>query len=637
MSRTDGNEPEIEHDNEAAVNAAATGQSAESAGTTPQSEPTSSNESESSRQPWYKRIRWWGWLLITIAAVIIGFFGTFGTQAYMAYRHEMAAVDAVTNTVKSGNMKDLPKAVQLMQQETKKANEITHNGLWKFTGKIRGLRSNIRAAQELTQIVEDTSADVVPKYMDIASSVSKSKLLEHGRINVMPLVEQYADLVRANDGLKSQLAKIQEIHDPSLPPVRKAIQRIKGLGSMADYWVGQSEVLVKNLPTFLGYEGKQTYAILAMTPSEMRMSGGLIGAIGTLTFENGAFTIGEFKSNPEYVNGIGSAEVGADSHRIFMNEGPLYMSYDVRDVANFPNTQLTAEAFNSIWKRTEWGAHTELSGVILADPVIVQALVGATGDITMPDGRVLTGSNTAEFLMNTVYKDYEPEETDQYFGIVTKECIGKLMANMNMKTIGKLAMKMQKLATQRHLSVYSFNPVLENFLMESGLTAQYSTDKTKPQVGIFLTEQNPSKLGWYLKRSTKITQICTDEAPDKYHVEYTIHNNLTEREASEFATYIKGQLPYNEGAGVEKILFYPPYGGELSNFKVEGTGSVPSMDTFEFAVMYRSLAQVKPEQSVTYSFDVTTSKQATNRLTVDQTPMGTENTNVEYLNSCPVN
>lgn len=588
-------------------------------------------------QPWYRRIRWWGWTLIAIAVLFVGFFGTFGAQAYMVYKHEMAAVNVVANAARSGRMQELPDAVRQMQEETKKANAITHNGLWQFTGKIRGLRSNIRAVQELTQIVEDTSVDVAPEYANIVSDVSRSKLLENGRVNVMPLAAQYDNLVRANDGLKTQLAKIQEIHDPSLPPIRSAIQKIKGMGSTADQWVDRSEVLVKNLPVFLGYEGTQTYAILAMTPAEMRMSGGLIGAIGTLTFENGAFSIGEFRSNPDYLEYADTADVDLDTQRIFKNDGPLYMSYDVRDLANYPNTKMTAEAFNSVWKTTPWGKNVELSGVILVDPVIVQALVKATGEIKLPDGRILDGNNTAEFLMNTVYKDYPIKETDQYFGIVAKECVRKITSNLNMGTMAKLAKEVYGLSQQRHLSMYSFNPVLESFLEESGLTAEYSTDKTKPEVGVYLTEQNPSKMGWYIKRSTKIKQICTDSAPYKYQVEYTLENTLKENEVGKLSWYVTGQFPYNEGASLDKVFFYPPYGGELSNFKVQGTGSVPAMDSFNAAIMYRSLAQVRPEQKVTYTFDVTTSKQAASRLAVDQTPMGTENTNVEYLNSCPVN
>lgn len=90
-----------------------------------------------------------------------------------------------------------------------------------------------------------------------------------------------------------------------------------------------------------------------------------------------------------------------------------------------------------------------------------------------------------------------------------------------------------------------------------------------PTLGVYLTEQNPSKMGWYIKRSTKIKQICTDSAPYKYQVEYTLENTLKEDEVGKLSWYITGQFPYNEGASLDKVFFYPPYGGELSNFKVQ--------------------------------------------------------------------
>ncbi|WP_155588926.1 DUF4012 domain-containing protein [Bifidobacterium canis] len=43
-------------------------------------------------------------------------------------------------------------------------------------------------------------------------------------------------------------------------------------------WVGQS----------------RTYAVMAMTTSEMRSSGGLIGSIGEMTADNGVIHIGDF-------------------------------------------------------------------------------------------------------------------------------------------------------------------------------------------------------------------------------------------------------------------------------------------------------------------------------------------------------
>ena len=47
------------------------------------------------RKPWYRRIRWWGWLLIAIAAVLVVFAGTVGTQALLVKHHEEAAIAVV--------------------------------------------------------------------------------------------------------------------------------------------------------------------------------------------------------------------------------------------------------------------------------------------------------------------------------------------------------------------------------------------------------------------------------------------------------------------------------------------------------------------------------------------------------------
>lgn len=89
------------------------------------------------------------------------------------------------------------------------------------------------------------------------------------------------------------------------------------------------------LPTLLGNSQQRTYAIMAMTPSEMRSSGGLIGSVGELTTSNGAVHVGDFRPNAEYL-AYGVGDHSADMKRVFTDEGPLHMSFDIRDLAVFP-------------------------------------------------------------------------------------------------------------------------------------------------------------------------------------------------------------------------------------------------------------------------------------------------------------
>lgn len=66
-------------------------------------------------------------------------------------------------------------------------------------------------------------------------------------------------------------------------------------------------------------------------------------------------------------------------------------------------------------------------------------------------------------------------------------------------------------------------------------------------MGIYLNEQNPSKLGWYIDRKAQITKTGQNADGSKtYHVTYTLTNTLTSSEMATCTGYILG----GEQAGV---------------------------------------------------------------------------------------
>ena len=79
----------------------------------------------------------------------------------------------------------------------------------------------------------------------------------------------------------------------------------------------------------------------------------------------------------------------------------------MRDLAVYPDTSRSAEGMRAIWQRTPWGSNTQLDGVLMVDPVFLQELTKISGNVTILDGTVLTGDNTAEFLLNKVaYRNF---------------------------------------------------------------------------------------------------------------------------------------------------------------------------------------------------------------------------------------
>ena len=139
-------------------------------------------------------------------------------------------------------------------------------------------------------------------------------------------------------------------------------------------------------------------------------------------------------------------------------------------------------------------------------------------------------------------------------------------------------------------------------------------------MGVYATEQNPSKMGWYIHRTSKVTRsTCGNDGSQTYHVEYKMTNTLESSQIGALTSYILG----SGGQGVEKTLIYAPAGGSISNLKISG-GSVTEsrQETLNGKTVYASNATIAPGESVTYSFDVTTSTKAVSDLTIDQTPMG---------------
>ena len=68
--------------------------------------------------------------------------------------------------------------------------------------------------------------------------------------------------------------------------------------------------------------------------------------------------------------------------------------------------------------------------------------------------------------------------------------------------------------------------------------------------------------------------------------------------------------------------------GGTYNLTVRGKASTPSATTMNGTALFASVAQVAPQASVTFSFDVTTSTKAVGDLGIDQTPMGWEDAGV---------
>ena len=586
-----------------------------------------------------KRRRVWPWVvgILTIVVLTLAAVGVMGfqlfKQAKQVQAHENSAI-AMLSKFSSGDAETLANAGDILPQiahETQQAQDIAHGGLWNTAAKMPFIGSDISTVQGMTAAINDIVQDSIPQFVNVLKTLNDAQIANGDNgVNLQPIIDAVEPLKKANASFQQQVRDYDALPTPSISMIRSAYDKGETqLNDLADRVNALSNTF-QILPTLLGDGQQRTYAVMAMTPSEMRSSGGLIGSVGDLTTSNGTMHIGDFRPNGDYLP-YGIGDHSADMKRVFTDEGPLHMSFDIRDLAVFPNTADSAVAMQSVWNRTPWGQGVPLDGVIMVDPVFLQQLIAINGNVTLPDGTVLTGENTAEFLMNTVYQKYPENETDVLFGVVAGQAMKSMFSHMDMGKLYKTGEMLGTMAKGRHFTMYAFDERAEQGIQAAGFTGQTPSSETDPSVGIYLTEQNPSKMGWYVKREAKIQRVNCDDG-DLYHVEFMVHNTMTEEEAKSLPWYITGNNSDNTGKAMEKILFYAPQGGSISNLMQLG-GKVDAVKetTIDGVNAYETYVQVNPGQIATFTFDVRVSTKATAPLTIDQTPMGWVDDGITYL------
>lgn len=587
----------------------------------------------------HKRRRIWPWGvgILTLVVLILAAVGVMGFQLYKQAKqvqaHENNAIGMLSR-FSSGDAETLAHAGDTLPQiahETQQAVDIAHGGLWNAAAKMPFIGNDISTVQGMTTAINGIVQDSIPQFVNVLKALSDAQIANgDDGVNLQPIIDAVDPLNKANASFQHQVRDYDALPTPGISMIRSAYGKGETqLNELADRVNALSNTF-QILPALLGNSQQRTYAIMAMTPSEMRSSGGLIGSVGELTTSNGTVHIGDFRSNGDYLP-FGIGDHSADMKRVFTDEGPLHMSFDIRDLAVFPNTADSAVAMQSVWNRTPWGRNTPLDGVIMVDPVFLQQLIAINGNVTLPDGTVLTGDNTAEFLMNTVYRKYPESETDALFGVVASQAMKSMFSHMDMGKLYKTGEMLGAMAKGRHFTMYAFDEHIEQGIQSAGFTGQTPNSETDPSVGIYLTEQNPSKMGWYIKRETKIQRVNCDDG-DLYHVEFMIHNTMTEEEAKALPMYITGNNSNNTGKAMEKILFYAPQGGSISNLMQLG-GKVDAVKetTIDGVNAYETYVQVNPGQMATFTFDVRVSPKASAPLTIDQTPMGWVDDGITYL------
>ena len=581
-------------------------------------------------------------LLVLGVLVVLGAVGGFCAwrfyqQAMDVRDHELAAVEAVSGLQDVSQLRDadtMNAAIEQAQVHASAAKEIADGALWRVASYVPVLGDDVTAVRGMVDVVDGMVGETLPSLASTVQTLMNSGLSGggEGQLNLQPIVDAQEGFAQANELVQQQADTINALPQPHVGVVRSAYEQGKEqINKVADM-LDQVSGMVQAMPKLLGQDGPRTYLLVAQTTSEQRSGGGLVGSLGTMQVDNGNISVGEFHSNKEFV-ALGESAT-AEEHDVF--SGPLSFSFDVRDLFAVPDFSRTAEMLNTVWQRSEYAC--DIDGVIAIDPLFIQEMVRINGDITLDNGQVLTGDNTAEFMLNGIYKAFDPDTQNMYFEYVASAVMDGAFSNMTMDKMMQIAQAMGTLAEGRHFYAYTFHEDEAEYFQGAGFAKNAPDSETDPEVGIYMNEQNASKLGWYLRRSSTITRTaCNADGSQTYHVTFSIMNTLTSDEMASATTYILGGaqpgvdgIVAPSGTSAQRMLFYAPVGGSITNLTASGDVRDQENKTMDGKNLITNVAYIAPGETVTFDFDVTTSAKAESDLRLDQTPAGWLDENVTY-------
>lgn len=577
-----------------------------------------------------RRRRHWPW--VVLAAVIAVVLAIGGSALALlndakALKSEVSAyssqVSALSDAVMGGDGDQAALVAQQLSDTARAMAKHTDTPLWALGSLVPVYGRDVAQARELTQALEDlTDNGLAPAVGQLKGHNVQDLLADGGAINLDLLSVVSTALETLKEPLQRTADTVNEMQPFHVQSIEDTMGSVRNTLSSVDTLVQQADDILPALPSMLGANGQtRTYLFMALSNSEARAAGGFPGSIGTISVTNGQISMGDFSGIPGRVS-ENFPEV-SDAELAFADSGLL----DTPGSATLtPEFSRAAQIFMHQWTHT-YGNGQTYDGVIAMDPVFLQSLLKLTGGFTANyDGTEVDGTNAAKELLNGVYWKYtDNAQMDGFFASVASQAFSQVLDHLGDVDLFKLGETLSNSIGEHRLQMWMANKDDEAAITKLGASGDLSTDTKTPELGVFFNDYTWSKIDWYLQVRTETgTGTKNADGSTTYDVTTTYTNTMTTEEAQAAPPYITGGNPSRRELGdmVTMVQFVAPAGGSLSDFSSSYAGFAATQTPVYGFDAWKGQIQILPGESVTVSYKVTTATDATEPLTVRQTPLG---------------
>lgn len=565
-----------------------------------------------------------------VAAIVAVVLVAFGVSGFMLFnsaktvksqaKETVEIVGGLKDKVTSGDFSTLPDDAKKIDELCSSMKKETSSPVWTMASFIPVYGGDINAARTMVDALSDVSSGALVPMADNLAQATPGKLFQDGTINVSALQAVADSLSDSSKAFKSANEKIQGIGDTHIAQVTELVDRAKDGFATLNGAVDAAEKVAPVLPQMLGANGQtRNYLLYAMNNVEIRACGGFGGSQGLISVTDGQMSIGEFVPRIGLSEDEAVESVDEEDEALFGNHSNLYNSGNTYS----PDWPRNSQRVAALWK-SQYGQ--DVDGVVGIDPVFLQYLLGLVGNVSLPDGTVVDGTNAAKVLMHDVYWNYPVEESDGIFASVASAAFDKILGGIGDVDVTKLVGAFERGAEEGRLIAWMRNDDEQNAIKETGIDASLPDPDdpgADPVAGVYFNNLSFSKLDWYLNADTQIGRgVKNGDGTCSYRITVTLTNIMPQEEAGKLPDYVAASAP---GAARDderlNVSVFAPTGGNISDLTVEGTQFGLGAATWHGIPFYSGTVDLHAGETTTITYTLTTSAEAGDKpLTLRQTP-----------------
>jgi hypothetical protein len=519
--------------------------------------------------------RWVGLAVLLLAVIFTGWLVFGAMQAKSSLEQSRNYAQQAKEALLGGKAEDGTRFAENAEFHAREARSSTHSLPWNIAAAVPWLGSPFKAGQQISDVVVGLTADILKPAAKAGVGISPDTLVIDGRVNLQLLRKKEpalaalsADATRL-DGQASAITR--PAYFTTLQDARTQLQdQTADIASL----FRNTAVAARLAPSMMGADGPRTYLMGFQTNAEARGTGGLLGGIGVLRFDNGKPTVDTLGSNAEIASGSAAIDLGPEFNKQYGYTNPYTDFRNSNLSSHFPNA---AQIWKSMWEDESGMA---VDGVIAIDPVALSYILGALGQLTLPDGELITEDNVVELTESTAYIRFPNDQParKRYLQSIANEVVKKLTGRI--ESPRKMLDALGRAVSERRIAVWSAIPE-DQEILESTSLAYAIPDDPAPYAEVVINNLGGNKMDYYLKREIDYSADGCDGDTRNSTVTVRLTNTAADEPLPEYVDGTMGldpKLPLKvpPGTMVTSVRLIATKGAKILAVTSEGK-SVPAV------------------------------------------------------------